>query len=157
MHKHTLKNKKSVSLALKKAKLLCAQSGKRLTNLRICVLELILRCDQPVKAYDLLAKLQEQKSSAKPTTIYRTLDFLISLGLVHKIHTLNAYISCLHPEAKNPCLFLICRKCCSVTETPDNVYKEVISQVCQTHAFKTTTSAFEIEGLCQKLCLIKIF
>ena len=149
MQKPCLKNRKSISLALNQAKALCTQRGERLTDLRLSVLELVLHHDQPAKAYDLLAKLQKKKPSAKPATIYRTLDFLLSLGLVHKIHCLNAYICCLHPEAEKPCLFLICKKCHSVTESSGNTYKKIISQISQTHTFKTTTSSFEVEGLCQ--------
>src|SRR5690606_5765404 len=63
-----------------------SSSGGRLTPLRRTVLELISASHKPVGAYDLLDQLvRERKGRAAPPTVYRTLDFLLGCGLIHRI------------------------------------------------------------------------
>ena len=69
--------------ALKKAEELCEVNGLKLTKLRKQVLKLIWKKPGYVKAYDLLDELQKIDPSAKPPTIYRTLDFLMENGRGH--------------------------------------------------------------------------
>ena len=83
-------NADSTITALEAAEALCAKRGERLTPVRRRVLELVLTAPGPVKAYDLLEALKPGSGTAKPPTVYRALDFLIGLGLVHKVEALNA-------------------------------------------------------------------
>ena len=69
----------------------CASRGLRFTPLRRRVLELIARAHRPVKAYDLLAELRDEREGAAPPTVYRALDFLIEHGFIHKLESINAY------------------------------------------------------------------
>ena len=78
--------------ALKKAEDLCEVNGLKLTKLRKQVLKLIWKKPGYVKAYDLLDELQKIDPSAKPPTIYRTLDILMENGLIQKLQRLNAFI-----------------------------------------------------------------
>jgi Fe2+ or Zn2+ uptake regulation protein/acyl-CoA thioesterase FadM len=57
------------------------------------VLELLITQHAPAKAYDLLPLLDGDKT-AKPPTIYRALDFLVRMGLAHRIESLNAFVAC---------------------------------------------------------------
>ena len=100
-HQHCISN------AIEQAQRVCDDSNSRFTALRKRVLELVWARHEPVKAYDLLAELQKEDQSAKPDTIYRTLDFLLSLGLVHKIHRHNTYVGCVNPNIEQPCFFLV--------------------------------------------------
>ena len=75
----------SPAQALAAAEALCTSKGERLTPVRRRVLELVLEAEKPVKAYDLLENLNPGEGAAKPPTVYRALDFLMGLGLVHKI------------------------------------------------------------------------
>ncbi len=150
---HSFKqHKQQIEEALDMAARVCEQHGARLTDVRKRVLELIWASEQPAKAYDLLAELQKNDPSAKPPTIYRALDFLLELRLIHKLHRLNAYVRCTHPEEKKPCFFVICTSCQVVTESNDEAYKKLIAKISKSHDFKPQSATFEMEGLCQQ-CL----
>ena len=49
--------------------------------------------DQPLSAYDILEGMRSEGVAAA-TTVYRALDKLLSIGLVHKIESLNAWTVC---------------------------------------------------------------
>lgn len=106
--------------ALAEAEALCAAKGERLTPVRKRVLELVIDAARPVKAYDLLEALKPGPGAAKPPTVYRALDFLMSLGLVHKIEALNAYIGCTHTHDDGSAELFICSDCGSVEERHGN-------------------------------------
>ncbi|MBR9826020.1 MAG: transcriptional repressor [Alphaproteobacteria bacterium] len=102
--------------ALEAAETLCAERGERLTPVRRRVLELVLSAEKPVKAYDLLELLKPGEGSAKPPTVYRALDFLMGMGLVHKVEALNAFVGCTHSHDGQGAELFICNACGSVEE-----------------------------------------
>src|SRR4029077_9766380 len=77
----------------------CESRGLRLTEIRLQVLELIAAPEKPFKTYALLDQLKDDRSNAAPPTVYRALDFLLENGFIHKLESLNAYVSCHHPSA----------------------------------------------------------
>jgi Fur family zinc uptake transcriptional regulator len=142
------KHQNCVDNALEQAQLVCDDNDSRFTTLRKRVLELVWARHEPVKAYDLLSELQKEDKAAKPSTVYRTLDFLLDLGLVHKIYRQNAYVGCVNPQEERPCFFLVCNNCNRITEKHDEEYKKLIEKISRKHQFKMRDSSFEIEGLC---------
>ncbi len=111
-------SRESANTALAAAETLCNQRGERLTPVRRRVLELVLTADAPVKAYDLLEALKPGEGSAKPPTVYRALDFLMGVGLVHKIEALNAFVGCTHSHGCGGAGLFICTNCGMVEERP---------------------------------------
>lgn len=136
--------------ALKQAEHICLKNTARLTDIRKRVLKLIWAGHTPAKAYDLLNELQKSDPAAKPPTVYRALDFLLEQGLIHKLHRLNAYVGCSYPGENKPCFFLICTRCHIVTESNEDVYDELISNISESYHFRPKAVAFEMEGLCRK-------
>jgi len=92
------------------------ERGEKLTPVRKRVLELVLSADGPVKAYDLLEALKPGPGAAKPPTVYRALDFLMTSGLVHKVEALNAFVGCTHAHDDGGAELFICSDCGSVDE-----------------------------------------
>ena len=137
-----------VDNALEQAQLVCDENDSRFTSLRKRILELVWARHEPVKAYDLLSELQKEDKSAKPSTIYRTLDFLLDLGLVHKIHRQNAFVGCVNPKEDRPSFFLVCNNCHKVSEKHDEEYFKLIKSISKKYQFKLRDTSFEIEGLC---------
>ena len=135
--------------ALANAEKICIQKGLRLTQLRKRVLELVWENHGPVKAYDILDKLGDKKTSAKPPTVYRSLEFLTENGLVHKLSSLNAYVGCSHPTKTHACYFLICRQCQEVKECCNQLLSKAITTTAADHKFKASSVTLEIEGLCE--------
>ena len=138
--------------ALKKAEELCEINGLKLTKLRKQVLKLIWRKPGYVKAYDLLDELKKIDPSAKPPTIYRTLDFLIENGLIHKLQSLNAFIGCPHPHEHNERYFLICDSCQKIEECCSKKINNVVASTSKNNNFIPNKVTFEIAGTCQN-CL----
>ncbi len=127
----------------------CRSRGLRLTPTRRRVLELVLAADGPVKAYDLLDQLKAERPGAAPPTIYRALDFLLENHFIHRLETLNAFVSCIHPEHQHQGHFLICEKCQSVTEVHNRALARALSEVAAEHDFAATRQVLEIYGRCK--------
>jgi len=131
--------------ALQAAESLCAERGERLTPVRHRVLELLLQADAPVKAYDLLELLKPGPGAAKPPTVYRALDFLMGLGLAHKIEALNAFVSCGHCHDGGGAEFFICTGCDGVEERHGASFSQHTPD-----GFVIQRSVVEHFGLCAK-------
>ncbi len=143
-------HKTCINTALKQAESLCAQSGARLTKQRKQVLELIWQNHKAHKAYDILEQMAAVDPSAKPPTVYRALDFLQEQGLVHKIHSLNAYVGCPHPEHSTGHQFLICEKCGTVDDIHDNTVSTALTHTAHSNKFKANRQVVEVFGVCAK-------
>lgn len=142
-------HEKCIHMALANAEKICTAKGLRLTALRKRVLELVWQNHGPVKAYDILDNLGDSESSAKPPTVYRSLDFLTENGLVHKLNSLNAYVGCSHPAKKHACYFLICNGCHEVKECCNQMLTSSINATSGKHNFQVTAITLEIQGLCE--------
>jgi Fur family zinc uptake transcriptional regulator len=145
-HKHN--HTHCIEAALDQAELVCEQAGERFTDLRRQVFELIWAGHTPVKAYDLMSELASKRSGVAPATIYRTLDFLQSQGLVHKLESLNAYMGCSHPEKEHQGHFLICEHCEEVRELDVATFSRSINRIVREQQFLIKRTTIELFGLC---------
>ena len=126
----------------------CEQRGLRLTPLRLRVLEMIAASGKPVKAYDLLDRLKDERAGAAPPTVYRALDFLLENSFIHKLESINAYVSCHHPEEAHQVPFLICDSCASAVEICDERVATLLSEQAREHGFKPRAQTLEVHGVC---------
>src|SRR6201999_3416213 len=115
----------------------CELRGLRLTEIRMQVLELIAAAEKPVKAYDLLDQLKDDRSNAAPPTVYRALDFLLENGFIHKLQSINAYASCHHPSVAHHVPFLICDTCETATEICDDRVARLLNDQAKSLGFST--------------------
>ncbi len=133
---------------LSEASQLCAERKLRLTSRRRQVLEILLASHQPMGAYDILAELNQAsgKERIAPPIVYRALDFLMGEGLIHRIESRNAFISCVHPGHRSGAQFLICRDCHQVAELEggDNGLLAEADNL----GFAVDHSVVEITGVC---------
>ena len=138
-----------VSQALHKAELICENKGLRFTALRRKVLEMIWASHGSAKAYDILDKLKDKDTTAKPPTVYRTLDFLMEHGLIHKLNSLNSYVGCGHPTTEySECYFLICSECGEIKECCNDKLAKAIADTVKKSRFKPGRVTLEIKGTC---------
>jgi Fur family zinc uptake transcriptional regulator len=138
--------KKQISTAEK----LSEQYGFKFTKLRKLIYEKIIKSKKPLKAYDILDGIKDSEYSAKPPTVYRTLDFLIGLGLIHKIESDNSYIACSHPNEHSQCFFMTCEKCGDTQEICADSIKSQIEDKTKNSQFKISNINLEVKGLCGK-------
>lgn len=148
---HGVHDHHSVETRLAEAEKMCVLTGARLTPLRKEVLGLILNATAPMGAYDLLAKLKgHSERPAAPPTVYRTLDFLLEKGLIHRLTSINAYIPCCHPREGHQAAFLICSECRTVKEASAQGLIQQLDQLATSDQFTPHHSIIEISGICQQ-------
>ena len=128
------------------------ERGLRLTPLRREVLELVAAAHKPVKEYDLLDRLREKHGNAAPPTVYRALDFLLEHGFIHKLESINAFVSCHHPAEAHQVPFLICDTCSNAQEVCDERVAELIEAQAKALGFRPQAQTLEVHGTC-KDCL----
>jgi Fur family zinc uptake transcriptional regulator len=148
-HDHTERGLSGSRLqrALAAAEIRCRDRGERLTDSRRRVLELLLQASGPVKAYDLMAGFSDDGASAKPPTVYRALEFLARLGLVHRIESLNAFVACQSGEDSHAAAFLIC-ECCGSAREIEPVFAAAIEAASREVGYEVRTLTVEARGLC---------
>ena len=137
-----------IDTAMARAEQLCQERGVRFTPLRRRVLALIWSSHESVKAYDLLDELKSFDKSAKPATVYRTLDFLLEQGLIHRIESLNAFVGCRQPGRAHELLWLICERCHNVDERPALDLLAAAAREIAGARFTPHRQSFEIRGIC---------
>jgi Fur family zinc uptake transcriptional regulator len=130
------------------AEAMCAQANESLTPLRRRVFELLLDRDGPAKAYDLLDALKTEQGSAKPPTVYRALDFLVRLGLAHRIESMNAFVACDIGSCARSTIFLICDRCGASVELDSGHALADVSDAAKRFGFELKRTVLEASGLC---------
>lgn len=142
----------AVPLAAKWRKLAearCADAGERLTPARLAAYAELLASKRPVSAYELIALLEErQQRKIAPLTVYRHLDFLIRVGLVHRLESTQSYLPCDHPEYAHESQYLLCSSCGSVDEVESKPIKSMLQKIADQRGFHTENTVVEIKGVC---------
>jgi Fur family transcriptional regulator, zinc uptake regulator len=146
-HSHLACAPENLVDSLREAETLCEERGGKLTPLRKKVLTLLLESEGPAKAYDLLQQLGDD-GAAKPPTVYRSLDFLLEMGLAHRIESLNAFVACGHWKHGHAAVFLICDKCGSAGELHAGDSVKKLTQEVESTKFKMRSAVIEVRGLC---------
>jgi len=121
----------------------------QLTSNQKQVLATLRQAGNPLSAYALLDRLRAQGFSA-PTQVYRALDGLAQQGLVHRLETLNAYVTCVHPEGCKRGLraFAICDSCGHIDEFVDSGLDRCLGSWVKENAFSLRDSTIELRGKC---------
>ncbi len=126
----------------------CKEYGHRFTKPRAVVLEIIQSSDKALGAYEILDLSAMPLSSPKPPTIYRALEFLQEHGFIHRIESLNAYVSCAAGHQHQGSQFMICTSCGRVEEAhlchpPKDLTKKMGDK-----GFSLSHWNAELHGLC---------
>ncbi len=143
-----------LTAVLKRAKEICLQNEVKLTEKRENVLSALVQSQQAMSAYELAEKYRELFEQSIPAmSVYRILDFLAEMSLVHKLSSANKYIACSHisccAEHQIP-QFLICETCNTVTEiaVKSSVIEELTASVAKT-GFTLANEQLELTGFCK--------
>ena len=136
------------ALWLQSAEEICRRAGGRLTRLRRNVLMLVLSAERPPTAYELLDLLRPSDPSATPASVYRSLEFLVGHGLVHRIESSKAFIACAMPDHQHPSQMLVCRRCGTAVETEDVRVAAAAEELGRRLGFALDRNTLELTGLC---------
>lgn len=123
-------------------------NGYKITEPRMQVLRLMQKAKKPLSPYD-LQKQTDPTKLLNHVTIYRILELLVSLHLVHKVSN-GGFVKCAIPHEEGCHHFVVCNNCGNTKEFAD-------SHTCHFHLpkaiqkdFTITTHTFELNGLCKK-------
>lgn len=134
---------------LARAEARCHERGGKLTEPRRDVLGLLVAADRPLGAYDLIERMQTMRGSTHPPTVYRALDFLEGLGLIHRIDSQKAYVACHGGTVGHRPVFLVCRVCKVATEVDLPDAGAMLETLALAHDFCAEQIVQEIEGRCR--------
>lgn len=146
-----------INAALTRAKGLCREKNVKLTVTREAVLTLLWQSHRPLGAYqiqDQLSKLMAKPIA--PPTVYRAIEFLLDLSLIHRLPSLNAYIGCPFPSSHHSNLFMICNECGSAAEMADAALNEVLQAASNKANFVLQSQSVELFGRCPQCVLDNI-
>ncbi|MEM7194327.1 MAG: transcriptional repressor [Pseudomonadota bacterium] len=121
---------------------------RRQEQIQAEVLTVLRQCGKSVSAYEILAKLRVDSPKMAPPTVYRALDALIGQGRVHRLESLNAFITSQYNAKKHTSILSICDDCGSVDESiaPDLMKK--LSNFVGKTGFEPTRHVIEVHGYC---------
>jgi len=120
-----------------------------LTKNEAMVFNGLINADGPLSAYAILDQLREDGFRA-PLQVYRALDKLIDLGMVHRLESLNAFVACRHPEGDTHemAAFAICEICGVVMELTNEKLAKQLRMIAKGVGFTARKSAIELRGTC---------
>jgi Fur family zinc uptake transcriptional regulator len=128
----------------------CASKGLHLTPLRRQILSIVAKAPAPLGAYAIIEELsREQHKAVAPPTVYRTLDFFLANGFLHKIESRNAYAPCAHLGHDHHGILLICGRCGRTDEVESAGFDALLQATAAKAGFVTQRQVVEIEGLCE--------
>ena len=114
------------------------------------VLDILHREARPLSAYDILGKLRSFNPKIAPPTVYRAMSALTDLGHVHRIESLNAYVSCQCAEHHHrvASILSICEDCGAVEESLAPEMMEHLSVIAAKSGFAAQRHVVELHGVC---------
>jgi Fur family zinc uptake transcriptional regulator len=125
-------------------------AGPDLTRNQSLVLGALDKAEGPLSAYGILDEVRSEGIRA-PLQVYRALDRLVALGLVHRLESLNAFVACCRPHrhAEGAMIaFAICEACGHVEEFSDEEIAGRLARWSAAHAFRPAKTSIEIRGRC---------
>ena len=128
----------------------CARKSLHLTPLRRQILAILAQAPTPLGAYAIIEQLsREQNKAVAPPTVYRTLDFFLEHGFLHKIESRNAYAPCEHLGHAHHGILLICQRCGRTDEIENAGVDTLLRETEARAGFTPQKQVVEIEGICK--------
>lgn len=124
--------------------------GYKVTKPRRQVLQVVAEANGPVSPYDIGKMMADRGEHLDHVTIYRVLNLLISLNLVHKVLSRGGFVKCELPGASGCHRFLLCRNCGVLQEFSDEALCRQESSIAQGFGFRAEHHLTECYGLCRE-------
>jgi Fur family zinc uptake transcriptional regulator len=133
------------------------QKGFRLTQPRRHVLEALAQATEPRSPYELTDWLAGHGQKVDTVSIYRILECLEDLGLVHRVLgtgkvlkcSLEGEETCTRHQADHCHHLLICRQCQRIAEVHCPGFESIMAQVSAESRFRIEAHHLEFLGLCE--------
>jgi Fur family zinc uptake transcriptional regulator len=149
-HANTHKHNHCVSKAKTRFIERMKQVGKSIGINDEPVLHLLLSNHRAFSAYDIAENLSKMGKRIQPIQIYRSLEKLMALDVVHRLSTKNGFVACYEDGKCTAGQFLICDKCNSVKEIDSQLLNREIQNSARENNFSIVSKNVEVQGLCRE-------
>ncbi len=123
------------------------RQGGRITSARRALLEALLEAEgHHLTAQDLADAVQRAVPDVHLSTVYRSLESLEEMGIVDHAHL--GHGRAVYHLADEPHQHLVCERCESVVEVPDDVFAELAATVRRAYGFVIRAHHFAVVGRC---------
>ncbi|EPY9770966.1 TPA: transcriptional repressor [Klebsiella variicola] len=130
---------------------LCQKQKGRLTHLRQVVFIIISRAIKGAKAYEILHIIKELIPKAAPPTVYRALNFLMTMNLINKVNTCQTYkVSMPDLDSCGVEAMLVCPRCNKQTRLNDDGLIYQMQKIIADNDFAPLPQLIEIVSLCNQ-------
>ncbi len=123
-------------------------AGYRLTRPRQAVLGVLAESEVALTVAEVHRRARARYPRLGLVTVYRTLDLLVSLGLVHRLPAETGGQLYIRTDLQPPSHHLICRVCHRVVEIPCTGLEEMTHEIEQVTGFAVQGHWLELFGLC---------
>ncbi len=148
-------HKKCIKTSLEFAHKVSQDKAMRLTPQRLQVLKILLDDHKALGAYEILERLRDMnlasQTTPQPPTVYRALDFLLEMGLVHKVESQNSYYACMierSADGVHIAQAFICESCGAVEEKTAEASVKKLYEKAATFGFEVNQVIMECRGFC---------
>lgn len=117
------------------------------TELRVSILKAFINSKRALSQGDMISHLELEMGSIDRVSVYRNLNQLKNVGLVHEVAN-NNYISCTHDCEKHPHLLLFCDSCHKHSEIKDHNKIKTFFEALDMFNFFGDNTPISIKGLC---------
>jgi Fur family transcriptional regulator, zinc uptake regulator len=133
--------------AMERARQAFEDKGLKLTPLRRSVLQEIAASHKAIGAYEVLDRLAARGERLAPISVYRAIEALVGVGLVHRFESRNAFFACHAGHGKRQ-LVLACESCGRVAEVDADDVFSAIDKSAASAGFAAKGAVMEVRGLC---------
>ena len=123
-------------------------SGFRLTGSRRVLVETLVTSDQVLNAEQIHDLAAQQYPDLGRATVYRTLDLLVDVGLIRRVHDEHGCHSYMSVPDESARALLICSNCRQVEDVPVEVLDQFNQSILATTGFRVHSRTLQISGLC---------
>lgn len=108
----------------------------------------VIRCLKQSSKLLSAYEIQNALGIAHPNTVYRALQRLLQLGLVHRVESRNAFIACDAPKRNRDPGFMVCAMCSTVKEFDTRGIMPILRSEAAKRRFSIDKAAIELVGRC---------
>ncbi|MEM8749016.1 MAG: transcriptional repressor [Pseudomonadota bacterium] len=112
------------------------------------VFEILLSEHRSFSAYEVVDRTEQQDKRLQANQVYRAVETLIELGVVHRVELKNGYMACHSPDECDAQQILICRSCNQVAEMEHARLSRTIAKSAEQAGFLPDPQRLELLGLC---------
>ncbi len=126
------------------------EKNLRFTQLREQVFSEIASTRGSIGAYEILERLAEKGTRLAPISVYRSIDALMEVGVIHRLESKNAFFACRRHEhgKKGRPIFMACENCGSVVEVPAQQIFDEVRELASSVDFTPKVKFIEVSGTC---------